>query len=202
MKSKKIWMRPIIALSMLWSTAALAIPISFETQGAGAITYFSGLTQESVLTYGGNTGTVNVNYGVASNHRTHSVLFNTGTHDGALFGPIETYVIETIFTIGGISQVLTQQGRYQQIANGQFMFSLFDSNQLTFDLGSLGILNITGQDALTQLVDNPTGQRGLLQSRFELSPPTAQVYEPPVILLFAIGLLAIMGRRASLWRRM
>jgi hypothetical protein len=149
---------------------ANAIPISWNTSGYGSQTFFSGLAQETIITFGGESGTTELALGVDTTVVTHNLTFiKKGTWDGANPPEPETINVSTLFSVGSASATLVQEFTIEQIANDQFMITIGDSRTATLDLGAEGLLDITALGTRFQY-RRGTGSGGgaLLSSRMKI----------------------------------
>jgi len=192
----------VAALWLVIGSAAEAVPINYTTSGFGTVTFFPGMPQETEIKFWGCPGdpscntSLDLTVGVPVVARSHGFEYLVGTSDGSFPGPDDTQVIETIFTVGSQSVVLTQEVRFQQIGSNQFILRISNSETVTLDLGPLGLLDITANSSTGQPRSGAWGG-GYLRTTFLLREPVAAVPEPASAVLLGGGLVGL----GALWRR-
>lgn len=178
----------LVVVFLFSSSKVFSATIDFSALGFGKVTYFEGKVQESVLDYFGLSGSFDLDFGESVTLFAHGVWFDAGSNDGTgnLGGPDETHVFETEFTINGVTQTLVQQGRYRQILHNQFQFDLLESEKLTFNIASLGMLTVSTAPKSSQGLANLSNQGSLFFTTFELTE-LSQVPLPASIWMFSFA---------------
>jgi hypothetical protein len=147
---------------------AEAVTVQFTTTGLGPVIYFGGVPQESTLTLGGYANqSVDLTPDVPLDLITHDILIAAGTWVGVKDPdfdiwyptppiPDESQSLATVFTVNGISKTIDRVVHIQEIYNLQFQIDYPGGNPVTFDLGPLGLLDVTPFPGLAQFPGNST----------------------------------------------
>lgn len=186
----------------LTANTASAIPINFSTAGSAPLTFFAGTIAQSTLTPIGCsdtalcTGIVDLTLGTPVSVFTHGLTGVIGTNDSS--NTVENAIFQFTLTIGSQTVDYDQTGLFRVIANDQFQLTVDPGFTRSFDLGSLGILEVTPNGESVQFRANSDGIGMLVRSTFLLRARV--VPEPATLAIFGLGLagLGLMRRRRRL----
>jgi hypothetical protein len=217
----------MISLSLRFARSILAVSITLITllststvyaKNGSAITFTSGTYQASGLANDGSVGTDydRVNFTSQTDTLTltadtpvsgtiNDVVFVVGPSSSEVYGPISYSGSET-FTADGMTKTLGFTYTVSSLYDGDELHIL-PGQATSFDLGSLGVLDVTPQDLFMKTGSNETG---LFTAMFELHEPNGPgtssfgtVPEPSSGVTFLVGgliifcsLLVVRKRRA------
>ncbi|MFH1816164.1 MAG: PEP-CTERM sorting domain-containing protein [Pseudomonadota bacterium] len=189
----------------LWTGAACAVPITFQTTGSSVQTYFEGHPLASASSrFDGLSGVLDLTRDTPVLANYFKLFAGTGPADESGMSGIQYRTHALSMTVMGITRSFEVDIGMQEIANGQYQLYAFDLPTLTFDLGVTGVLTVTPDPLRTQsvqfLANTPLYHFRDVRANFELTGPlVSAVPEPGSLALtgLAVGFLCVMRQRRN-----